>query len=226
MAIEKLSVDIDADSSGFQSALKIVSTTLVDIKSLVASINSSITSMATIMQNNLNGVAKAADNARVSVSDTADAVSDMANTASGTIHMPNFLPPAVIPNVQDTVSPIVKPSTQDAQESGTDATPINALEQAANAAQSAVDNLTESIVNTTQAVTALTNSFSGTAAAVANATNVDLGKVEEGANDAADGLDNVKDSAKDAENGLNKTGKQPKKQRMNSGKQNPNVLHS
>lgn len=36
MAIEKLSVDIDADSSGFQSALKIVSTTLVDIKSLVA----------------------------------------------------------------------------------------------------------------------------------------------------------------------------------------------
>lgn len=162
MAIEKLSVDIDADSSGFQSALKIVSTTLVDIKSLVASINSSITSMATIMQNNLNGVAKAADNARVSVSDTADAVSDMANTASGTIHMPDFLPPAVIPNVQDTVSqvvmpsaqdvvspivkpstqdtvrPIVKPSTQDVQESGTDATPINALEQAANAAQSAV----------------------------------------------------------------------------------------
>lgn len=235
MAIEKLSVDIDADSSGFQSALKIVSTTLVDIKSLVASINSSITSMATIMQNNLNGVAKAADNARVSVSDTADAVSDMANTASGTIHMPDFLPPAVIPNVQDTVSqvvmpsaqdvvspivkpstqdtvsPIVKPSTQDVQESGTDATPINSLEQAANAAQSAVDNLTASIVNTAQAVTALTNSFSGTAAAVANATNVDLGKVEEGANDAADGLDNVKDSAKDAENGLNKTGKAAKK---------------
>lgn len=223
MAIEKLSVDIDADSSGFQSALKIVSTTLVDIKSLVASINSSITSMATIMQNNLNGVAKAADNARVSVSDTADAVSDMANTASGTIHMPDFLPPAVIPNVQDTVSqvvmpsaqdvvsPIVKPSTQDVQESGTDATPINALEQAANAAQSAVDNLTASIVNTTQAVTALTNSFSGTATAVANATNVDLGKVEEGANDAADGLDNVKDSAKGAESGLSKTGKAAEK---------------
>ena len=223
MAIEKLSVDIDADSSGFQSALKIVSTTLVDIKSLVASINGSITSMATIMQNNLNGVAKAADNARVSVSDTADAVSDMANTASGTIHMPDFLPPAVIPNVQDTVSqvvmpstqdtvrPIVKPSTQDVQESGTDATPINSLEQAANAAQSAVDNLTASIVNTTQAVTALTNSFSGTATAVENATNVDLGKVEEGANDAADGLDNVKDSAKDAENGLNKTGKAAEK---------------
>lgn len=223
MAIEKLSVDIDADSSGFQSALKIVSTTLVDIKSLVASINSSITSMATIMQNNLNGVAKAADNARVSVSDTADAVSDMANTASGTIHMPDFLPPVAIPNVQDTVSqvvmpstqdvvsPIVKPSTQDIQELGTDATPINTLEQAANAAQSAVDNLTASIVNTTQAVTALTNSFSETATVAANATNVDLKKVEDGANDAADGLDNVKDSAKDAESGLNKTGKAAEK---------------
>lgn len=223
MAIEKLSVDIDADSSGFQSALKIVSTTLVDIKSLVASINSSITSMATIMQNNLNGVAKAADNARVSVSDTADSVSDMANTASGTIHMPDFLPPVAIPNVQDTVSqvvmpstqdvvsPIVKPSTQDIQESGTDATPINTLEQAANAAQSAVDNLTASIVNTTQAVTALTNSFSETATVAANATNVDLKKVEDGANDAADGLDNVKDSAKDAESGLNKTGKAAEK---------------
>ena len=221
MAIEKLSVDIDADSSGFQSALKIVNTTLVDIKSLVASINGSITSMATIMQNNLNGVAKAADNARVSVSDTADAVSDMANTASGTIHMPDFLPPAVIPNVQDTVSQVVMPSTQDvvspivapqnAPEPATDAAPINTLGQAANAAQSAVDSLTASIVNTTQAVTALTKSFSETATAAANATNVDLKKVEDGANDAADGLDNVKDSAKDAESGLNKTGKAAEK---------------
>ena len=202
MAIENLCVDIDADSSGFQSALKSVSETLIDIKSLVASISGNLSTMSTLMQGNLSGVAAAAGTARESVAETAEAVTDLSSSAAELAQAGGIQIPVVGTSVSMAIPEVISPQLSTSA--------IDGVKESTNSAKAAIDGLASSVADSTSsasaAVDVLTGSIYDVSTAIVEVPYIDFSDTESGASDAADSLDEVGRSAKEAKTGLDKTG--------------------
>ncbi len=138
MSIEKLSVDIGADTSGLQSGFKLVNSTLLSIKDAISGLNSTVSAMSAAMQSGFSAATAAANVTRGSVSATSSAMEDLtknataAGAATSSIRVPDVAP--TVPT--SPVSPSA--STPTGTDAGNSFLPVVYNAQAASAAVSAL----------------------------------------------------------------------------------------